>query len=69
MGNEKEKHTRKNGKGSDEPVSRSINESQRGTKLSGISGARWCITGVTVIAIVCNCGGCGCREHKRRLDE
>ena len=34
MGNEKEKHTRKNGKGSDEPVSRSINESQRGTKLS-----------------------------------
>jgi len=39
MGNEKERYTRKNRKGRDEPVSRS--ESQSGNKvIGGISGER-----------------------------
>jgi len=39
MGNEKERYTRKYGKGDDEPVSRSKNNSQSGNKVIGrISG-------------------------------
>jgi len=71
LANEKERYIGRNGKDSEESVSKSINKSQRGNKVIGkISSGSWCTPRVSVITIVvCNCGGYGYRECKKMLDK